>query len=128
MVVASLPADLKPGVYCNDGDALVAARLGTSAKVLWHVRHGESEGNVAKHNAQAMDKTTSSGNAHFEAYVRISRPLSSRCMVFNVNLFATCRVLRMRNKTGPNLSAGFLSRVQPLLSVAAVDCPQLLAH
>ena len=43
MVVASLPAALG---YSNDGDALVDAWRGTSAKVVWHVRHGESEGNV----------------------------------------------------------------------------------
>lgn len=78
MVVASLPADLD---YCNDGDALVAAYQGTSAKILWHVRHGESEGNVAKHKAQALDEAAGGGKRNFEAYLADPRyadaPLSA---------------------------------------------------
>jgi broad specificity phosphatase PhoE len=77
MVVTSLPADLD---YCNDGDALVAASRGTSAKVVWHVRHGESEGNVAKHKAQALDKAAGGGKEFFEEYLKdpqhVDAPLS----------------------------------------------------
>eukprot|EP01043_Picozoa_sp_COSAG02_P059131 COSAG02_NODE_7480_length_2993_cov_40.034900_1_plen_406_part_00 len=78
MVVVSLPVAMD---YCNDGDALVSEWRGTSAKVIWHVRHGESEGNVAKHKAQALDKATGTDRRdHFEAYLadprHVDAPLS----------------------------------------------------
>ena len=77
MVVVSLPVGMD---YCNDGDALVSECRGTSAKVIWHVRHGESEGNVAKHKAQALDKAAGTGADHFEAYLAdpryVDAPLS----------------------------------------------------
>jgi broad specificity phosphatase PhoE len=78
MVVASLPVGMD---FCNDGDALVSEWRGTSAKVIWHVRHGESEGNVAKHKAQAMDKAAGTATRdRFEAYLAdpryVDAPLS----------------------------------------------------
>lgn len=77
MIVASLPKGMD---YCNDGDSLVSQCRGTSAKVVWHVRHGESEGNVAKHKAQALDKAAGGGSDKFEAYLAdpryVDAPLS----------------------------------------------------
>ena len=53
LVVAALPEGLQyAGAhrFCNDSDDL--AQMG---KVVWHVRHGQSEGNVAKHAAKERD-------------------------------------------------------------------------
>ena len=51
LVVRALPALPEPD-YCNDAAALDSA----ADKIVWHVRHGESEGNVAKHAAMAADE------------------------------------------------------------------------
>ena len=54
LVVARLPEPVTSGGVDNDAAALGAA--GTAGKIVWHVRHGESEANLARQLAKEADK------------------------------------------------------------------------
>ena len=56
---------------CNDPDAIIIPGMnakGDTSMLVWHLRHGQSTGNVAKAAAWAADEGTG-GTAHFDAYI-----------------------------------------------------------
>eukprot|EP00931_Biecheleriopsis_adriatica_P046884 TRINITY_DN26976_c0_g1_i1.p1 TRINITY_DN26976_c0_g1~~TRINITY_DN26976_c0_g1_i1.p1 ORF type:complete len:338 (+),score=43.43 TRINITY_DN26976_c0_g1_i1:32-1045(+) len=59
--------------FCNSGDALAVSGAWTSlGKMVWHFRHGESTGNVAKHEALALDRASNTT----ENYMRYEKDIS----------------------------------------------------
>lgn len=78
--VNSLPHEVEEGTSCNPGDKLALDRE-TGSKLVWHVRHGQSTGNVAKEIARAADKDTGK-KCHEEQYqaetLYIDCPLTDR--------------------------------------------------
>jgi broad specificity phosphatase PhoE len=63
--VLELPPALQEGL-CNNADEL---QVDGTMKLIWHVRHGESTGNVARIVAQEADKGTGL-DIHFERYTQ----------------------------------------------------------
>eukprot|EP00746_Dinoflagellata_sp_MGD_P084091 gnl/MRDRNA2_/MRDRNA2_33412_c0_seq1.p1 gnl/MRDRNA2_/MRDRNA2_33412_c0~~gnl/MRDRNA2_/MRDRNA2_33412_c0_seq1.p1 ORF type:complete len:361 (-),score=52.99 gnl/MRDRNA2_/MRDRNA2_33412_c0_seq1:286-1368(-) len=62
LAVHTLPADLSWEHFCNSGDDLIVSGATTgSGKLIWHFRHGQSTGNVAKAKARAKDGTKRGG-------------------------------------------------------------------
>jgi len=57
LAVRALPHEVENEEVCNSGDVL-AEGLERSSKLVWHVRHGQSTGNVAKEIARAADRGT----------------------------------------------------------------------
>jgi len=57
LAVNALPSELEDGTVCNSGDVL-AEHVIEGSKLVWHVRHGQSTGNVAKEIARAADNGT----------------------------------------------------------------------
>lgn len=67
LAVLTLPSDLTDEL-CNSGDDLSSSEIwAPQSKLLWHVRHGQSTGNVAKEIALAADKKEGC-RRHGEAY------------------------------------------------------------
>ena len=87
LVVRELPRGMRDqGILldaddlCNSAYLLLNDRpLAESAKLLWHLRHGESTGNAARAEALAAD-SKSGGTMHVEAYFNgtdfVDTPLS----------------------------------------------------
>jgi len=61
--VTELPSEVEDGGVCNSSDSL-AEQLQSGDKLVWHMRHAQSTGNVAKEAARASDAGT--GEKHHE--------------------------------------------------------------